>query len=520
METNKRQSGKLDRRGFVSLGAFAAGAASIGGLGCGRAMAAKTSGAGVAGRLNVIVILADDLGYGDLGCYGATKVKTPNLDRLAKEGVLFTDAHSPSSVCTPTRYNLLTGRYAWRTWTRTGVLWAYDPLLIEPEQMTVASLFKSAGYATGCVGKWHLGFGSPQTPDWDELRGPNWNGPLKPGPLEVGFDFFFGHPTVNGSTPQVYVENHHVVGLDKSDPIQIVLDERPEYKTKYTDRRRSDNPRLRMEGGKAARYKLEEMAQTETSKAISFIEQNSKRPFFLYFSPPNIHGPHIPHPRFRGTSQCGIRGDFIQELDWVVGEVLGTLDRLKLAEQTLVIFSSDNGGDYFQQFGHQSNGELRGEKTDVWEGGHRVPFLARWPGKIKPATRSGQTISLTDMLATCAAILGRDLPPGAGPDSFNILPALLGQATEKPVRETLVNDSWKELFAIRQGPWKLILGKGGGGRRLESSASDQKDDAPGQLYDLAEDLREQNNLYHKHPEIVSRLTALFEKIKREGRSRP
>lgn len=467
------------------------------------------------GRPNIIVILADDLGYGDVSCHGATKVQTPNIDRLASEGVLFTDAHSPSSVCTPTRYGLLTGRYCWRTWAQSGCVWADDPLLIEEDRMTVAKLLKSEGYVTGCVGKWHLGFGKTSGPE--RWSGPNWNGQLRPGPPEVGFDYYFGHPTVNGTTPTVYIENHHVVGLEKKDPMRIVPRDPVSYIHSYLERPRNGvNVVLRMEGGKAAIHELEEMAATETSKAVLFIERNRAKPFFLYFSPANIHGPHRPNAKFKGASQCGVRGDFIHELDWVVGEILKTLDRLNLADQTLVVFSSDNGGDFFEQFGHKSNGELRGEKTTVWEGGHRVPFLARWPGKIKAGARSDQMIALTDTLATCAAIVGGSLPPNAGPDSFNILPALLGQAGDKPVRDSLVMDSWGGLMAIRQGPWKLILGKGSGGRPEKRPSKD--DDAPGQLYNLADDLREQKNLYNQHPEIVQRLTTLFETIKNEGRS--
>lgn len=501
----------ISRRRFLHLGAVGSAAASLAWPVQRRKGAAPDRGP------NIVFILADDLGWGDLSCYGATKVQTPHIDRIAREGIRFTDAHSPSSVCTPSRYNLLTGRYCWRTWAKTGCVWANDPLLIEEDRMTVASLLKSAGYATGCVGKWHLGFGRPG-PQWDDILGPDFNEPLKPGPLEVGFNYFFGMVAV-GQRPHVFIENHRVAGLDKSNPMRTIPDKRPEFMKNYLERPRTVNPVLEFEGGAGAVYRQEDVALTLAAKAVSFIEQNARNEFFLYFAPRNIHGPRVPNPRFKGTSQCGVYGDFIKELDWSAGEVLGTLDRLGLAGSTLVILSSDNGAvSLAEQFGHRSNGSFRGEKSDVWEGGHRVPFVARWPGNIRAGARSDQTISLTDMLATFAAVLNVKLPDEAGPDSFNMLPVLRGQAGRTPVREAIVHDSWKGLFAIRQGPWKLILGQGGGGLNSERP-SGKGDGPPGQLYNLAADLGETTNLYLEQPEIVQRLTALFEKYRERGRSR-
>ena len=491
---------------------------------------------GTPSRPNIIFILADDLGYGDLSSYGATAIQTPNIDRLAEEGVLFTDAHSPSSVCTPTRYGLLTGRYCWRTWLTRSALSSDAPLLIEEDRPTVASVLRSAGYYTAHIGKWHLGFGREddyaknregqgEPNSWRSRKGgPDWNGQLKPGPLEVGFDYYYGLPIVNSYPPYVFVENHRVVGLDQDDPIGRM-------ESRYLGE---------MQGGKAARWKDNELALELTAKTVSQVEKlaNQEQPFFLYYAPHQPHRPFTPNARFKGASQFGVYGDFIEELDWSVGEVLDAMDRLGLAENTLVIFSSDNGGladpaSSAAQRGagygdgatapaapdvkHQANGPiLRGGKGDIWEGGHRVPFLARWPGKIKPGARSANTISLSDMLATFAAVAGVELLPEAGPDSFNVLPALLGGKLDDSLRRPRVMHSGGNgILAIREGPWKLIDGQGGGGYRDGKA----KPGEPPQLYNIAEDLGEKSDIYAQHPEIAHRLQQLLHKIKREGRSR-
>lgn len=474
-----------------------------------------------AARPNIVFILADDLGYGDLSCYGAEKVKTPEIDGLARQGVLFTDAHAPSAVCTPSRYGVLTGRYCWRTQLKVDCLFGHDPLLIEEDRMTVASMLKTAGYSTACIGKWHLGFGKDY---------PDWNGELKPGPLEVGFDYYFGVPVTNAQAPYVYVENHRVVGLDPRDPIRLG----PDSKTN------------RMYGGKAAQYKAEELTLTHTKKAVEFIERNKGgRPFFLYFTPDNVHGPYTPNARFRGASECGIYCDYIRELDWSVGELLSALDRSGVADNTLVVLTSDNGGLYSRQaydMGHRVNADLLGQKTDAWEGGHRVPFLARWPKKVKEGSRSDELICLTDLMATTAAINGIELPRNAGPDSFNVLPALLGDATSKPVRGgAVILASYTGMLAVREGDWILILGRGSGGAtteyfkhygmRLEELGRKTTGWAmkgmggpdpslpPGQLYNLAKDRGEAENVYRDHPEIVQRLTNLLMDYRAHGRSR-
>jgi arylsulfatase A-like enzyme len=474
----------------------------------------------VAPKPNILVILADDLGYGDLACYGATKVKTPNIDRLAQEGMRFTAAHSPASVCTPSRYNLMTGRYCWRTWAGHGTIWANDPLLIEENRTTVASLLKSAGYFTGCIGKWHLGFGKPGTPGWDDLLGPDFNGELRPGPLDVGFAYFYGMPAV-GQHPNIYIEGRRVVGLSPDDPIRFINDPRPEYRVEYLKRPRTKPTNLQLASGKSAEYQFEDTALRLTEKAVGFLEQHQAEPFFLYLAHRNIHSPLKPNARFKGTSEIGNYGDFIHELDWSVGEVLAALARLHLADRTLVVFSSDNGGvppvkkssdGHAEVKGHRINGPLRGQKTEVYEGGHRVPMIVRWPGHVAPGAESGALVANTDLLATFAEVAGQPVPAGAGEDSFSFLGTLLARPARRPARQSLVTDSVMGLFAIQEGPWKLIAGQGSGGEPQPDSAPPAATEPVGQLYNLADDIGETRNLYAQKPEIVARLTALLEKI--------
>ncbi len=502
----------MDRRDFLRASISGAGLTAFGQQT--RRSRARTD------KPNIVFIMADDLGYGDLSCYGAEKVQTPIIDSLARDGVLFTDAHAPAAVCTPTRYGILTGRYCWRTQLKVDCLFGHDPLLIEEGRMTVASLLKSTGYTTACIGKWHLGFGRDY---------PDWNGELKPGPLEVGFDYYFGVPVTNAQAPYVYVENHRVVGLDAKDPIRLGEDSKTNL----------------MYGGTKARYKADELALTTTAKAVSFIERSKDRPFFLYFTPSNVHGPYTPNARFRGTSSCGVYCDFIRELDWSVSEVLSALERSGVADNTLVIFTSDNGGLYSRQaydMGHRVNADLLGQKTDAWEGGHRVPFVARWPKRIKAGSRSDELICLVDFMATAAAVAGADLPRDAGPDSFNILPALLGNAGGKPARGgAVILASYSGMLAVREGDWMLILGRGSGGTtteyfkhygmRLEElgrkttgwavkGMGEPDPSLPrGQLYNLAKDRGQAINVYKDHPEIVQRLTGLLIEYRAHGRSR-
>jgi arylsulfatase A len=470
-------------------------------------------------RPNVVIIFADDLGYGDVGCYGATKVQTPNIDRLAAEGRRFTDAHSASAVCTPSRYALLTGEYPFRrglshpVFLKTG-------LVIDPSRLTIAGLMRGAGYTTACIGKWHLGFGT---------GAPDWNGALKPGPLEVGFDHYFGVPVVNSHPPFVYVEDHRVVGLVPEDPFVFGQKSATEV---FQEKMGIDQI-----GGAEAAHALYEdrmVATRLTEKSIHWIEENKERPFFLYLATTNIHHPFTPHPRFDGTSQCGRYGDFVHELDWIVGQMTDALRANGVADNTLVIFTSDNGGminlggQAAWKAGHRQNGDLLGFKFDAWEGGHRVPFIARWPGKIDANSVSDQLISNIDMLATMAALTGQAVPKGEGPDSVNVLPALIDDPSQ-PIRDHLVLAASKRShLALRSGNWIYINGKGGGGftspkvgthsfggaaalrfaGEVNSDVVDGKfkPDAPNeQLYDLRADPSQTTNVVREHPQRAKRM---------------
>lgn len=456
-----------------------------------------------ASRPNVVIILADDMGWGDPGCYNArSKTPTPNIDRLAAQGVRFTDAHSPSSVCTPTRYGLLTGRYAWRTSLKSGVLQGYDPLLVETERTTVASLLKQSGYNTGAVGKWHLGFGTEKRVDYAKA--------LDPGPNALGFADFFGIPSSLDFPPYVYVENRRATAL----PSETVA----------ASAHQRDGGRGFWRGGEAAPgFKHEETLQVLADKAVAFIEKQSKeKPFFFYFALTAPHTPWLPLNGFRGRSGAGDYGDFVVQTDAVIGRVLKSLDDVTTGADTLVIFTSDNGAhwlpDEIEKFGHRANGPWRGQKADIWEGGHRVPFIARWQGRIQPNSVSDEVICLTDLTATIAAIVGAGLPEDAAEDSYNILPALLGRDQKRPIREAIVHHSSDGTFAIRQGEWKLALGLGSHGFSDPKTISPKPGEAAGQLYNLKEDPGEKNNLWLQKPERVARLTALLEKYQREGRS--
>ena len=481
---------------------------------------------------NILFILADDIGYGDLSCYGAKMVRTPNLDRLAREGRRFTDAHSPAATCSPSRRALLTGVYSWRQEAGSAIMKGDAALSIKPGSVTLPSLLKQAGYTTGIVGKWHLGLGNE--------GGPDWNDGIKPGPLEIGFDYAFYFPATGDRVPCVFIENHQVVGLDTNDPIAV------SYVTKIgnepTGQENPDLLKLKathghdntiingvgrigwMSGGQTARWKDEEIADRFTKKATEFVERSKDQPFFLYFATHNIHVPRVPNPRHVGKSQCGTRGDAIVELDEAVGQLLATLDRLRLSDKTLIVFSSDNGGimdDGYEDIGnfdHQCNGLLRGYKGSLFEGGHRVPFIARWPKQIKAGGECGELIALLDMPATFAALTGQTLPAGAAMDSCNVLPALLGLPHDQPGRETFVahvgGTAGNVPLAIREGPWKLIQK---GGARPSFKKADQR--APKTeleqgpfLVNLATDLGETTNLAARYPGRAKEMETLLETI--------
>ena len=491
---------------------------------------------------NVVLIFADDLGYGDLGCYGATKLKTPNIDKLAAEGRKFTDAHSASAVCTPSRYGLLTGEYPFRAegssrrkgksgiWGPAG---AASQLLIPTEKVTMADVFKQKGYDTAVFGKWHLGFGKGQN---------NWGETLRPGPQDLGFDYYFGMPVVNSSSPYVYVENDQVVGHDPNDPLVHVMLKgvrqsdvpiTPITPIKPAESQRSTN----QFGGAAKAHALfndYEVGTTLTEKATKWIEDRGENPFFLYFATTNVHHPFTPAKRFQGTSECGVYGDFVHELDWIVGEVRSSLEATGKADNTLIIFTSDNGamfnlgGRAAAEKGHRINGSLLGSKFGVWEGGHRVPFIAWWPGKIEAGSTSDQLLSLIDLMATFSALTGQDAPEGK--DSINMLPALTG-SPEEPLRTQLVLLPNKSSHvAHRKGKWIYIPAKsdgGFGGSRPNQHAwggpavtalvgtpnSDIKNgkfikNAPNaQLYDLKADPNQTKNLINEHPELVKEMAA-------------
>jgi arylsulfatase A-like enzyme len=466
-----------------------------------------------AARPNIVFIMSDDVGYGDLGCYGAQRVKTPNLDRIAREGVRFTDAHAPASVCTPTRFAFLTGKYAWRQ-PGTGIAPGNATLLIPPGSATVPSVLKQAGYSTGLVGKWHLGLGTTE---------PDFNGELKPGPNEIGFDYSFFIPATGDRVPCVFVENHRVVGLDPKDPIRVSYagpigneplgSTHPHLLKIKADANHSKaivNGISRIgytTGGAAAWWKDEDIADTLAQRSIAFLEkQKPGTPFFLFLAPHDIHEPMVPHPRFRGTSECGWRGDVIHQLDWTVGEVLGALDRLGFARDTLVIFTSDNGGAIKDTYDDGTNalharqppnGTLRGRKGTLYEGGHRVPFIARWPGRIAAGGESAALFAHVDMIATFAALTGQKLPVGAGPDAVNVLPVLLGEKSAKGRDELVLQNNGQNPLALRSGAWKLIL----------------PPNAAPELYHLANDPAEEKNLAESEPARVKEMTARLAAIR-------
>lgn len=458
-------------------------------------------------RPNIVVVLADDLGWGDLGCNDErSRIPTPHLDRLAAQGLRCTDAHSPAAVCSPTRYALLTGRYAWRTSLKRGVLWGESKLLVEPGRTTLASLLARVGYRTGAFGKWHLGFGDVEPVDYSK--------PLRPGPLELGFDEFFGIPASLDQTPYVYVR-----GAAPVDPPEVIVS--------ATELRRTGGPGFHRAGPAARNFVHEEVFDRVVDEALAFLhrqEEEPGRPFFLYLALTAPHTPWLPTEPFRGKSGVGFYGDYVVQLDAGVGRVLESLEHLGVAESTLVVLTSDNGSHWtpedIEAWDHRANGDFHGQKADIWEGGHRVPFLARWPGRIEAGRVSDETICLVDLLATCAALAGIELEEDEGEDSYDLSPLLFGEAYAKPLREATVHHSFAGHFAIRQGKWKLIPRRGSGGFTSPVSYRAGPGEATGQLYDLESDPLERHNLYRDHPEVVARLAALLQRYKSEGRSAP
>lgn len=455
---------------------------------------------------NIVYILADDMGYGDVSCLNEKSgINTVNMDHLANDGMIFTDAHSSSAVCTPSRYSILTGRYNWRSELKEGVTWGDSPHLMEDGRMTVASFLRQHGYKTACVGKWHLGM------DW-AFDGDNidFTKPIANGPCEFGFDEYFGISASLDMPPYVYIENVHVTAL----PDRII----PEKTGKEFYR----------EGPIAPDFRHDEVLPVLTGKAVDFITSQAAvgTPFFLYFPLPAPHTPILPSPEFMGKSATNEYGDFCLMVDDVVGQVMAALETAGIADNTILIFTSDNGCSPMADFaelaatGHNPSYHFRGHKADIYDGGHRIPLLMKWPARMKPGTVCDDVVCLADLMATCADILNVTLPDNAGEDSISNLPLWLGDTGAAPIHEATVHHSINGSFAIRQGWWKLELCPGSGGWSWPRPGGECEGLPPIQLYDMTGDVGEKENLYDKHPEVVQQLTALLATYVRNGRSTP
>lgn len=476
----------------------------------------------VSPRPNIVVILADDLGYGDPGCYNPdSKIPTPSLDRLAGQGIRFSDAHAAAAVCTPSRYGLLTGQYPWRTRPGGSAIAPWAEPIIEKDRLTLPAMLEQAGYTTACIGKWHLGWEWPTTDGAQPRTMPDFSSnvdftrPIAEGPTTRGFDYYFG-TCVPNYPPYCFIENDRTVGMPS-----IPTDE------------------FETPGPKIAGWSQEEIMPELTRRAVCYIESAAKspQPFFLYFSMTSPHHPLVPTAEFRGKSGAGEYGDFVMQTDWSVGQVMSALDRTGLAENTLIIFTSDNGPeitrknnrgtkvvmavgayDRVREYHHASMGPWRGIKYEAWEGGHRMPFIARWPGQIKPGAVSGELLCLTDLMATCAAITGVKIPANAGEDSYNALPALLGG---KALRDVAVLASAKAPLAVRRGDWVWI----DSGKPLnpepewwQELRGYTAETQPEQLFNLREDPSQRVNHVADQPEKARELRALLDEMKASGRS--
>jgi len=479
---------------------------------------------------NIVFIMADDMGYGDVGCYNPdSRIPTPNMDRLAADGMRFTDAHSSSAVCTPSRYSVLTGRYCWRSALSEGVIGGYSPPLIETSRLTIGSLLREQGYATACIGKWHVGL------DYQDAGGHvvnredrvDFSKPVLNGPAALGFDYAYFNAACGAHLPLGFIEND-----------RFVDDEFRHYE--------SPNPAIVPSGMKGKGFDVREMDVEIATRACRWIRKRAgeDRPFFLYLTPNAPHEPCVESvvPEFaRGKSKAGHRGDLVWLFDWIVGQVMETLEEARLAKNTLLMVTSDNGalpGDFvygedgqrvmtnpsrrefqYATYEHKSCGDLRGYKAHIWEGGHREPLIARWPGRIAPNSVSDQLICLSDLMATCAAITGRELPEDSAEDSCNILPVLLGEA-EQPVRDALVHHSSFGVFSVRQGKWKVVFDCADSGGWPTPRGSHPEPDSPGQLYDMKADPAEQQNLWNDRQDVVDRLRDLLSRYRDTGRSAP
>ena len=467
---------------------------------------------------NIVLIMADDMGYGDVQALNKnSKIPTPNLNRLSAQGMTFTDAHTPSSVCTPTRYALLTGRYCWRTSLKRGVLNGYGKPLIQPGRETIAGFLRDNGYKTGVIGKWHLGLGFAMA-DGSKKAEVDFNKPVENGPNQHGFDYSFIIPASLDFPPYVYIENGNV-----TDP-------------EVVDQPQKSFPGFLRKGPRSKALVMENCLDDLARTASKFIDSESKteQPFFLYFPLTAPHKPVISHPRFRGKTELGEYGDFVHQVDSTVGNVLGAIDKAGISDNTLVIYTSDNGSfmrrledrakpdhvkdksvQAYHPNHHTANGVFRGTKADIWEAGHHVPFFARWPCKVAPASRCEKTVCLTDVFATVAEISGGKLKKESAPDSFSLLPLFQGKDWTMP-RAPVIHHSASGMFAVRDGNWKLVLGNGSGGRQAPRGKPFEK---PYHLSNLKFDIVESKNFYSEHTQIAAQLEKRCLEIIENGRSR-
>lgn len=477
-----------------------------------------------ASQPNIIIIYADDVGYGDLGCYGATGVDTPSLDQLAERGLRFTSAYATAATCTPSRYSLLTGEYAFRN-AEALILPGNAPLIIDPAKPTIASLLKDRGYATGLVGKWHLGLGLPTEP-------LDWNGDITPGPRELGFDYSFHMAATGDRVPTVYIENGRVVNLDPADPIEVsyeapIGNEPTGISHPHLLKTQADEQHAKtivdgtsrigyMTGGQAARWTDEELPDTFLGKAIGFIESNKEQPFFLYYATHENHVPRVPHPRFRGSSALGVRGDAIVQMDWSIGRLMEVLAEQDLIDNTLIIFSSDNGPVLFDGYydgaielngDHRPSGPWHGGKYSAWEGGTRSPFIVSWPGTIAPGM-SDALLSHVDLLASLAALTGAVVPEGRASDSRNLIAALTGKS--ETGRDFLIQQG-VQMESIRKGPWKYFPPGEVTNRTAIGEFSKDRINGNGALFYLPEDPQERNNVARLYPQKARELRDLLQK---------
>ena len=477
---------------------------------------------------NIVVMYADDLGFGDVSCYGATALDTPNIDRLASEGLMFHHGYATAATCTPSRYSLLTGSYSWRN-ERAHILPGDAPLIIDPDTSTLPSVLKQAGYTTGVVGKWHLGIGEGNQ---------NWNEPLPLTPLDIGFDYSYIMAATNDRVPCVYLDGRDVVGLDPSDPIEVEYNKNKPFPGLPTGKDNSELLKMKfhhghdmsivngvsrigyMRGGEAALWVDEDMADVFLKKAISFVAENKDNPFFLYYAFHQPHVPRLPHPRFVGSTGMGPRGDAIAEMDWCVGEMLDALERCGLKEDTIVVFSSDNGpvlnDGYYDEAvelcgDHRPAGPLRGGKYSMYDGGTRVPFIVSWPGAVGPE-ESAALVSQVDFLASFAALAGVSLDADAGPDSVDVLDALLGQSDEG--RAEIVLEGVQAKTVLRQGDWVFIPPHEGSPVNTNVNIGTGNSPVP-QLYCLADDIGQIENVASIYPDVAERMADRLRQIRSE-----